>query len=96
MAVEKHDDSIITEEMKAICNVVFRAVLAFCVSMLQIDSDANFPDSETNSIEDIFCTLLYNDETHTFDQVRSYHTYLMTLHGLYYGLTRLSQLLLQL
>jgi E3 ubiquitin-protein ligase UBR2 len=72
-AVEKPElEGLITDEMKEICNVVFRAILAYCVSMLQVDSDANFPDidSETNSVEDIYCTLLYNDETHTFDQVR--------------------------
>lgn len=57
--------------MKEICQVVFRAVLAYSVSMLQIDSDANLPDidNETSSVEDVYCTLLYNDETHTFDQV---------------------------
>lgn len=72
--VEKPEvDALITDEMKEVCHVVFRAVLAYCVSMLQIDSDANVPDidNETNSIEDVYCTLLYNDETHTFDQVRT-------------------------
>lgn len=66
-------DTLITDEMKDICQVVFRAVLSYCVTCLQIDSDANFPDidSETNSVEDIYCTLLYNDETHTFDQVKN-------------------------
>jgi E3 ubiquitin-protein ligase UBR2 len=71
-AVEKPEvDALITDDMKEICQVVFRAVLAYCINMLQIDSDASFPDmeSETNSVEDIYCTLLYNDETHTFDQV---------------------------
>lgn len=71
-AVEKPEvDALVTDEMKEVCHVVFRAVLAYCISMLQIDSDANFPemDSETNSVEDVYCTLLYNDETHTFDQV---------------------------
>lgn len=72
-AVEKPEvDNLITDEMKEICQVVFRAILAYCVTVLQVDSDANFPDidSETNSVEDVYCTLLYNDETHTFDQVR--------------------------
>ena len=71
--VEKPEvDSLITDDMKDICEVVFRAVLTYCVTMLQVDSDANLPDidSETNSVEDVYCTLLYNDETHTFDQVR--------------------------
>lgn len=73
-AVEKPEvDALITDEMKEICQVVFRAVLAYCVNMLQTDSDANFPDmdKETNSVEDVYCTLLYNDETHTFDQVKT-------------------------
>lgn len=57
--------------MKEVCNVVFQGVLAYCVNTLQIDSDTSYPDleSETDPVEDLFCTLLYNDETHTFDQV---------------------------
>ena len=72
-AVEKPEvDSLITEEMKEVCQVVFRAVLGYCVNTLQIDSDATYPvDNETNPVEDVYCTLLYNDETHTFDQVIS-------------------------
>lgn len=73
-AVEKPEvDGLITDEMKEICQIVFRAVLAYSVNMLQIDSDANFPDadSEINPVEDVYCTLLYNDETHIFDQVIS-------------------------
>lgn len=65
-------DSLITDEMKDICRIVFRGILSYCVTMLQIDSDSNFPniEEEANQTEDIYCTLLYNDETHTFDQVR--------------------------
>jgi len=72
VAVEKTEvDSLISEEGLEVARVVFKAVLSYCVNMLQIDSDASFPDAdnETNPIEDVYCTLLYNDETHTFDQV---------------------------
>lgn len=64
-------DSLITDDMKEICRVVFRAVLTYCVNQLQIDSDSNFPNIEedSNQTEDVYCTLLYNDEIHTFDQV---------------------------
>lgn len=57
--------------MKEVCNVVFQGILAFCVQTLQIESDTSYPDleSETDPAEDLYCTLLYNDETHTFDQV---------------------------
>lgn len=70
--VEKPEiDSLVTDETKEICGIVFRAILAYCVAQLQIDSDTNIPDidSDTNNLEDVYCTLLYNDETHTFDQV---------------------------
>lgn len=65
------NDGIISDEMKDICTVVFQGILAYCVNMLQIDSDTSYPDleSDTDPVEDLFCTLLYNDETHTFDQV---------------------------
>ncbi|CAG9802220.1 unnamed protein product [Chironomus riparius] len=64
-------DYLITDDIKEICRIVFHAILVYCVSMLQIDSDTSFPDidSEKGQTEDMFCTLLYNDETHTFDQV---------------------------
>lgn len=71
-AIERPEvDSLITDEMKEICQVVFRAVLSYSINTLQIDSDSTFPDmdSKTDTLEDDFCTLLYNDETHTFDQV---------------------------
>lgn len=68
------NDGIITDEMKEICSVVFQGILAYCVNTLQIDSDTSYPDleSDTNPVEDLFCTLLYNDETHTFDQVSAF------------------------
>lgn len=57
--------------MKEICKIVFRGILTYCVTMLQIDSDSSFPNIEEDpdQNEDVYCTLLYNDETHTFDQV---------------------------
>jgi hypothetical protein len=57
--------------MKDVCRVVFRAILQYCVTQLQIDSDKTFPNIEedANQVEDMYCTLLYNDEIHTFDQV---------------------------
>lgn len=57
--------------MKDICRIVFRGILSYCVTMLQIDSDSSVPNIEedTNQTEDIYCTLLYNDESHTFDNV---------------------------
>ena len=66
-------DPLVSEQMRQYCFVVFRAILSYCVNTLSIDSDASFPDMDSpdDSAEDLFCTLLYNDETHTFDQVIS-------------------------
>ena len=64
-------DYLITDDIKDVCRIVFHAILVYCVNMLQIDSDTSFPDidGDKGQTEDLFCTLLYNDETHTFDQV---------------------------
>jgi hypothetical protein len=61
--------------MKEICRIVFRGILAYCVNELQIDSDNSYPnmDDDSNQSDDVFCTLLYNDETHTFDQVSAFN-----------------------
>lgn len=68
-------DHLITDEIKEICRTVFQAILMYSVNMLQIDSDTSIPDLDTEKgqTEDLFCTLLYNDETHTFDQVHVYY-----------------------
>lgn len=57
--------------MKEMCAIVFRSVLQYCVKTLQSESDASVTDpiSEDDQDEDVYCTVLYNDETHTFDQV---------------------------
>ena len=52
------------------CGIVFRCILQYCVKTLQVELDASVTEMCSESEEeDIYCTLLYNDETHTFDQV---------------------------
>jgi E3 ubiquitin-protein ligase UBR2 len=50
--------------------IMFRAVLQYCVKTLQTETDATVTD-DIDHQEDIYCTIMYNDETHTFDQVIS-------------------------
>lgn len=45
--------------------VVLEAVLDFAAYSLEIDSNATIVDSD----EDVYCTVLYNDETHVLEQV---------------------------
>ncbi|XP_052865271.1 E3 ubiquitin-protein ligase UBR1 [Anopheles cruzii] len=55
------------ESVQGRCRFVFRAILNYCMRVLQMHSDGNLVelDDEENS----HCTILYNDETHTFEQV---------------------------
>lgn len=56
--------------MKEICEIVFRGILQYCVKTLQVELDASVNEMGSDGEqEDVYCTLLYNDETHTFDQV---------------------------
>lgn len=38
---------------------------------INLPPDLQFPseDAEKNELSDTYCTMLYNDETHTYDQV---------------------------
>lgn len=64
---------MISEEMKEICEIVFRGILQYCVKTLQVELDASVTEMGSDGEqEDVYCTLLYNDETHTFDQVIVY------------------------
>ncbi|XP_054727034.1 E3 ubiquitin-protein ligase UBR1 [Anastrepha obliqua] len=64
--------TIITDAIKERCELAFTAVLTFCVSFLEIESNASLEclDGDLDDTqEECFCTVLYNDESHTFDQV---------------------------
>ncbi|XP_001354328.3 E3 ubiquitin-protein ligase UBR1 [Drosophila pseudoobscura] len=52
--------------------ICFSAILAFCVNYLEIEPNASLKclDGEGLELDGAhFCTVLYNDESHTFDQV---------------------------
>ena len=51
--------------------MIFKGVLQYCMKSLQIQSDISMADLGETYDENVFCTILYNDETHTFDQVIS-------------------------
>ncbi|XP_041778296.1 E3 ubiquitin-protein ligase UBR1 [Anopheles merus] len=55
------------EERKMRCEIVFRAILNYSMQMLQMHGTGNCPELEDD--ENTHCTILYNDETHTFEQV---------------------------
>uniref|UniRef100_A0A182W515 E3 ubiquitin-protein ligase n=1 Tax=Anopheles minimus TaxID=112268 RepID=A0A182W515_9DIPT len=57
----------LSDDKKARCEIVFRAVLEYCMQTLQMHGIGNLPEWEDN--EYTHCTILYNDETHTFEQV---------------------------
>ncbi|KAI9581919.1 hypothetical protein GQX74_011414 [Glossina fuscipes] len=62
--------AIITDAINERCEIAFAAILSFCVNYLEIESKASLEclDGE-GAGDDHFCTVLYNDESHTFDQV---------------------------
>uniref|UniRef100_A0A182JY28 E3 ubiquitin-protein ligase n=1 Tax=Anopheles christyi TaxID=43041 RepID=A0A182JY28_9DIPT len=55
------------EERKSRCETVFRAILNYSMQTLQMHGTGNYPELEDD--ENTHCTILYNDETHTFEQV---------------------------
>lgn len=67
LGLEKTADSaLITEEMRAMLKVVFTGVLDFSTFALEIDSSATMVEPTE---DDVYCTILYNDETHVLEQV---------------------------
>lgn len=73
--------NFLTNDMEKRAHLVFECVLRYARTLLTLehppmlpaglDSDENMEDlySIYKNQEDSFCTVLYNDETHTFDQV---------------------------
>lgn len=74
-ATETPDQSLITDHLRVIsdktklcCEIVFKGILQYCMKTLQIQSESSLVECGVDD-EDIYCTILYNDETHTFEQV---------------------------
>ncbi|XP_062536364.1 E3 ubiquitin-protein ligase UBR1 [Armigeres subalbatus] len=67
-AAETPDHSIITDKIRTCSEIVFKGILQYCMKTLQIQSESSLAEYDVDD-EDIYCTILYNDETHTFDQV---------------------------
>lgn len=66
---ETQDDSVITDRVKNCCEIVFRGILHYCMKSLQIQTERSLVELNNIEDEDVYCTILYNDETHTFEQV---------------------------
>lgn len=61
--------TVITDRMRDRCRLIFDSVLSYCMASLKVESNASLKGLEGDSGDDTFCTVLYNDETHTFEQV---------------------------
>jgi len=63
------ESKIITSAVLERAEICFSAILSFCVNYLEIEPNASLQclDGEVDGPN--FCTVLYNDESHTFDQV---------------------------
>ncbi|XP_035910320.1 E3 ubiquitin-protein ligase UBR1 isoform X2 [Anopheles stephensi] len=57
----------LSDDKKTRCGIVFRAILDYCMQTLQMHGSGDI--SEWENYENSYCTILYNDETHTFEQV---------------------------
>lgn len=55
--------------MRERCRLVFDSVMSYGVKSLKIEQNASMKALDGDSEEDFYCTVLYNDETHTFEQV---------------------------
>ncbi|KAH8330115.1 hypothetical protein KR059_001969 [Drosophila kikkawai] len=61
------ESKIITEAVLERAVICFGAILSFCVNYLEIEPNASLQCLDGDGAQ--FCTVLYNDESHTFDQV---------------------------
>lgn len=69
---DSQTSSVINERMRERCTLVFDAVLQYCTQSLRIETDAALKATTgtgRSDEEQIYCTVMYNDETHTFEQV---------------------------
>ncbi|XP_016924050.2 E3 ubiquitin-protein ligase UBR1 [Drosophila suzukii] len=68
------ESKILTDAVLERSEVCFGAILAFCVNYLEIEPNASLQclDGDVEGDQEDgaqYCTVLYNDESHTFDQV---------------------------
>ncbi|TDG39200.1 hypothetical protein AWZ03_014378 [Drosophila navojoa] len=63
------ESKVITSAVLERVEICFSAILAFCVNYLEIEPNASLQCLDGELDGNNFCTVLYNDESHTFDQV---------------------------
>ncbi|XP_068139825.1 E3 ubiquitin-protein ligase UBR1 isoform X2 [Drosophila tropicalis] len=64
------ESKILTPAVLERCEICFSAILSFCVNYLEIEPNASLQCLDGEQVDGTqFCTVLYNDESHTFDQV---------------------------
>lgn len=67
----KDETSLITDRIKERCYPIFEGIMQFGVKTLEYDSEALHSSLSVMLAENVYCCVLYNDETHTFEQVNS-------------------------
>ncbi|XP_017056178.1 E3 ubiquitin-protein ligase UBR1 isoform X2 [Drosophila ficusphila] len=70
------ESKILTDAVRERAEICFGAILAFCVNYLEIEPNSSLECLDGGNVEEggevdgaQYCTVLYNDESHTFDQV---------------------------
>uniref|UniRef100_A0AAG5DQH5 E3 ubiquitin-protein ligase n=1 Tax=Anopheles atroparvus TaxID=41427 RepID=A0AAG5DQH5_ANOAO len=66
-SMSKEQSSQLPDDVQGRCEIVIQAILSYCMRVLKMDSDGSY--SELDDMVNTHCTVLYNDETHTFEQV---------------------------
>lgn len=71
MGIEKKVESLLlTDAIRQRCYIVFDVIMNFSVWSLELESNASLTCIGSSDDDDMtYCTVLYNDETHTFEQV---------------------------
>lgn len=80
------------EDMAERCKVAFTGILKYAYQLLTLEHSPGLPldlrdksslgDPLSLDSPDTFCTVLYNDEVHTFDEVRSLSLHLLSVMNL--------------
>lgn len=71
LGIEKKVESLLlTDAIRQRCYIVFDVIMNFSVWSLELESNASLTCIGGSDDDDMtYCTVLYNDETHTFEQV---------------------------
>lgn len=67
----KADEDVVPQDMQARLRLVAETVLIYAYQLLTWNKDTELPtDLEVNKKKGLYVMMLFNDETHTYEQVR--------------------------